>query len=168
MGQGGEGPCAWSVGGVRTREQDRDFQGIHQPSKGFPSQRGPQTLVRARPIPSEAVSLLNLSGSAMTVLSSHPAWNVLPQHKALTLFLGPHLAPCLESGYGNSPRDGYWGQAPQSDGHGSRALTGLPLTKSGRSELLCHCLRSRVTSHTSPPAVRLKNKRVVVKGWVEM
>lgn len=76
---------------------------------------------------------------------------------------------------GTLPEMDIGGQAPQTDGHGSRALTGLPLTKPGRwglhwkSEEPCHCLLSGVTSHTSPPsAVRLKNKVVVVKGWVEM
>lgn len=67
------------------------------------------------------------------------------------------------------------GQAPQMDGHGSKALTGLPPTKPGRWGLLwnkegpCRCPMSRAPSHASPSAVRLKKKKVVVaKGWVEM
>lgn len=69
---------------------------------------------------------------------------------------------------GTLPEMDIGGQAPQSDGHGSRALTGLPLTKPGRSGLLCHCLLPGVTSGTSPPAVRLRSEAVVVKGRVEM
>ena len=68
------------------------------------------------------------------------------------------------------------GQAPQTDGHGSQALTGLPPTKTGRwgllwnKEGLCRYPLSGSPSHASPPsAVRLKKKKVVVvKGRVEM
>lgn len=100
-------------------------------------------------------------------------WPLLPQHKAPSLLPGPCCSSCLtrhphlKNGKRTPAEMDIGGQAPQTDGHGRKALPGLPLTQPGRWGFSgrrgpCHCLLARVPSHTSPPpAVRLRRSQAL-------
>lgn len=83
---------------------------------------------------------------------------LLPSH------LASLCSPSEEKKWGTPPGMDIGGQAPQTGRHGSRALTGLSSQTWQMGTSLeeggpCHCLLSNVPFYTSPPAVRLKNKK---------
>lgn len=109
---------------------------VHQCSKETPDPYEGWTF------PFSGLESLNLSGFAIIRGEfSPPASNNLPPAQALALLPGRRVLlvlPCLVPIWiCSAPRNGCLGGRPlQTDGHGSRALAGLPLTKPGRWGLL--------------------------------
>lgn len=119
--------------------------GVPKPCKGLlevPSQRDPDHWWAS---PCGGLESPSLSGSAMVwgrFQNSSLEWPLLPQHKAPSLLPGPCCSSCLtrhphlKNGKRTPAEMDIGGQAPQTDGHGRKALPGLPLTQPGRWGLL--------------------------------